>query len=184
MNHNRGETKVAGQPSNRVHVIDAVKSPLGFFTLIILVVEGLLAAMAFKASGADFTLLLAAMIAVVFILIGIVAFVAIKHPGVLAPDGRSSFDLEVRLVPDEGVDGFEHLEDGAVYYQKQPGRFSKKNRLDVNVQERNEPYVIVPDVRPEDRTTVWLHHDDAWYATENVVSNRRRLKFFRRESPE
>jgi hypothetical protein len=157
---------------------------LGFFTLIILVVEMILAAMAIKATGPDFTSLLVAMIAVVFLLIGIVAFVAIKHPGVLAPDGRSSFDLEVRLVPDDGIEGFEHLEDAVVYYQKQPGRFSKKNRLDVNVQERNEPYVIVPGVRPEDRTTVWLHHDGAWYATENVVSNRRRLKFFTRESPE
>jgi hypothetical protein len=42
---------------SRLGIIEAVKVPLGFFTLGILIMEGILGALAYKAQGFDFTLL-------------------------------------------------------------------------------------------------------------------------------
>lgn len=168
---------------NRIKIIETTKTPLGFFTLIILVVEALLAYLAAKAGGTDFTVLLVSMIVLVFALVGVVLFTAIKHPEALTVGNPKSdtFDMQVRLVFDEELG---NIKDAVAYYQKLPKLFSRNNKLTVNCEERNEAYVIVPGVRADDRIKVWLCHNDTWYATENVVANYRRLKFFPEESPE
>ena len=62
------------QPSNFwADIIRAVRSPLGFFSLIILITELILASLAQKATGLDFTILLIGMILIVLLSIVVVA---------------------------------------------------------------------------------------------------------------
>lgn len=177
---------MANKSINRIKIIETTKTPLGFFTLIILVVEALLALLATKADATDFTVLLVSMIVLVFALVGVVLFTAIKRPEALTVGNPKSdtFDMEVRLVFDEKLGSIENIQEAVAYYQKLPKPFSRDNKLTVNCEEKNEAYVIVPRVRADDRIKVWLCHNDRWYATENVVANYRRLKFFSQESPE
>jgi hypothetical protein len=68
----------------RAEIIAAIKTPLGFFSLVILVVvEGILAAAA-RASGTERTFIFAAMVSVVGLLVVIVAYLAYSRPEALA----------------------------------------------------------------------------------------------------
>jgi hypothetical protein len=65
--------------ANRASVIEAVKVPLGFFTLGILVMDGILVALAYKAQGFDFTMLVVGALVGFFMLI-IMVFVLVASP--------------------------------------------------------------------------------------------------------
>lgn len=64
----------------RIRVIREVKTPLGFFTLAILITEVILGGLATKANGFDFTLIIVGMLISYLSLIFIVAYLAFKKP--------------------------------------------------------------------------------------------------------
>jgi hypothetical protein len=59
--------------SERVSILQVAQHPLSFFALVVLVVEGILALLAGKATGWDFTILLVSMVGLLFALVIIVA---------------------------------------------------------------------------------------------------------------
>jgi hypothetical protein len=69
----------AKKQESRASIIDSVTSPLGFFSLAIIITEAVLLALAAKAQGSDFTMLVIAAIAN-FILILMMVFVLLLVP--------------------------------------------------------------------------------------------------------
>jgi nucleoside 2-deoxyribosyltransferase len=67
----------------QVDILQEVKTPLKYFALAVLVVNGILGVLAYKASGWDFTFLLVGMIASLFLLIALVGYLAARKPGAL-----------------------------------------------------------------------------------------------------
>jgi hypothetical protein len=65
---------------SRVQIINAVHGPLGFFVLVVLLVEVMLGVGASLSSGDDRTLMIRGMLALVFTLIAIVTLLAIFRP--------------------------------------------------------------------------------------------------------
>jgi len=92
-----GQEKQNDTNANRVAIIDAVKTYLGFFVLVVLVVEAVLGALALKAEGENQLVALYGMLAVVVALVVIVSFFAYMRPDALlrpagsrpAQEGRS-----------------------------------------------------------------------------------------------
>jgi hypothetical protein len=80
-------TKPANRAANqnRAVLIGAVRSPLNFFTLGVLVMEGILVALAYKAVGLDFTLL------VVGALVGLLLLIFMVFVLVLYPTSKTRF---------------------------------------------------------------------------------------------
>ena len=74
-------------PSDRIGIIEAVKTPLGFFTLASLVVEATLGGLAYRLSGNPQLIALWGMIGTLLLLIVIVALIAIYRPESLGPTG-------------------------------------------------------------------------------------------------
>jgi hypothetical protein len=74
-------------PSNnddlRGNIINIVKTPLGFFVLIVLVVEAILGITANSSAGSDKTFLIQGMVVLIFLLVAIVALTAIFRPASL-----------------------------------------------------------------------------------------------------
>ena len=70
--------------SNRLGVIQTVKTPLGFFTLAVLVVEVILGISANFSQGTDRTYLIIGMLGLIFLLVIIVAGLAIFRPEALS----------------------------------------------------------------------------------------------------
>lgn len=70
--------------SNRLDVIQTVKTPLGFFTLTVLVVEVILGISANFSQGTDRTYLIIGMLGLIFLLVIIVAGLAIFRPEALS----------------------------------------------------------------------------------------------------
>lgn len=81
MMDNKEETST---PSTRVGLIRAVRTPLGFFVLIVLVIEAILGTVAGVSSGLDRTLSLVGMLVIIFALVAIVAFMAYYRPEALS----------------------------------------------------------------------------------------------------
>jgi hypothetical protein len=98
---------------SRADIIQTVQTPLGFFTLVALIVEGILSLLATRASGFDFTLLLAGMIVIFLALVTIVAFLSFKESDVLVRAGKdvatesspAGIGIVERELPAEVVDG-------------------------------------------------------------------------------
>jgi hypothetical protein len=67
----------------RVEIINTVQTPLGFFVLVVLVTESLLGIVVGLSEGSDRTMAIIAMIALIFTLVGLVAFMAWLKPEVL-----------------------------------------------------------------------------------------------------
>jgi len=159
----------------RINIIRAVQTPLGFFVLVVLIVEAMMGILAGISQSIDRTILIVGMLAIMLILIAIVAFLAYYRPEALVGVKPPLFDMEARLVFDEKL---ENIENAVVYYQKLPKPLSAKNKLTVYREGKNEPYVIVPKVRADDAIMIWLCHNDKWYASENVGgAAKRRLQF-------
>lgn len=64
---------------DRVSVLQAVKTPLAFFTLALLVAEVILGILASRATGRDFTILVTATVALPFLVVLVVAFQVRSH---------------------------------------------------------------------------------------------------------
>ena len=73
-----GEKKTPGE--SRVDIIGAIKNPLAFFALIALVVEAVLYATIGSTAGFDRTMLVAGMLASIFMLIVVVTLIAFFRP--------------------------------------------------------------------------------------------------------
>lgn len=75
--------KPADLQQSRVNIIQTVQTPLGFFALVVLVVEVIFGITANFSQGSDRTYLIVGMIGLMFLLVCIVAFFAYKKPGAL-----------------------------------------------------------------------------------------------------
>jgi len=92
MEKQRSEEKT--QP-NRIDIIRTVKTPLGFFTLVVLIVEAILGITANFSQGADRTYLVIGMIVLIFLLIIIVAILAALRPEALS--GKRPIEVTSKL---------------------------------------------------------------------------------------
>jgi hypothetical protein len=101
----------------RENIILTVQTPLGFFTLIVLVVEIILGLLAAKAEGTDFTILISSMVGLLFLLALIVAYLSYKRPEVLVSGskkrangtrGTEYDDFLNALLPDNIINAIEH----------------------------------------------------------------------------
>lgn len=79
-----------GASESRTSIIQSVKTPLGFFTLTVLITEVILGLLAQKATGGDFTILVVSMIALMFVLVGIVAYISFTKPYTLINETYSA----------------------------------------------------------------------------------------------
>lgn len=96
------ENKSNGNQSNRVSIIETVQTPLGFFTLTVLVVEVILGITANLSQGSDRTYLGISMIALIFLLVVIVAGFAYFRPEALRgkrPVGDRSAPIGTQIQP-------------------------------------------------------------------------------------
>jgi len=83
---------------DRIHILQAVKTPLGFFTLALLVAEVILGILASRATGRDFTILVAATVALPLLLVLVVAFqVKSQHEVVGAEVAKFRYDAFVSV---------------------------------------------------------------------------------------
>jgi heme A synthase len=86
----------------RVSLVETVKTPLGFFVLVVLIVEVILGGVAALCPGTDRTVLIVGMLGVVVLLVLIVACIAVFRPEALY-GGRPSPANQLRLAKsDEG----------------------------------------------------------------------------------
>jgi len=69
--------------TQRASVLGAIQSPLKFLALSILVFEALLSPLVFRADGANFSILLAGMLILIFGLLASSLFIIVKRPDVL-----------------------------------------------------------------------------------------------------
>jgi hypothetical protein len=67
----------------RASIIQAVNTPLGFFVLVVLIVEVVLGITAGLSEGTDRTFLVRSMVILIFVLVGIVVLLAILRPEAL-----------------------------------------------------------------------------------------------------
>ncbi len=77
------ENKSSSDRSERISIIETVKTPLGFFALAVLLVEAILGITANLSEGTDRTYLIVSMIALIFLLVAIVAALAYFRPEAL-----------------------------------------------------------------------------------------------------
>lgn len=70
--------------STRPAIIQTVQTPLGFFVLVVLVVEVIFGGVASITSGIEREYVVGAMMAMILILVGIVTFLAYARPEALA----------------------------------------------------------------------------------------------------
>lgn len=64
----------------RVEIVNTVQKPLGFFVLVVLLVEAMLGAIAFWSPGDDRAFLIRAIVVLIFVLITIVTVLAVFRP--------------------------------------------------------------------------------------------------------
>ncbi len=80
---------VGATVNGRTGIIQAVQTPLGFFVLVVLIIETILTTFVIKLdAGADRTLVIACMIILILALVLIVAGIAIWRPGALSGKER------------------------------------------------------------------------------------------------
>jgi hypothetical protein len=127
---------------DRTSIISAVKTPLGFFVLVVLVVEGILGTLSGAAlSGSDRSVALYGMFALIGVLIAVVVSLAVFRPEALA-GARKDGKLEVRLEQarataertqaenDELRDGFHRVEEQNRALRAENVRLSEISRID------------------------------------------------------
>src|SRR5258708_17937113 len=77
---NTETTNDAKSHVSRVEIIRTVQTPLGFFVLVVLVVEVIFGVIAGASQGGERVYLIAGMTVLIFLLVGLVAFMAIWRP--------------------------------------------------------------------------------------------------------
>jgi hypothetical protein len=80
------------QAGERLSLVEAIKTPLGFFSLAILVVEALLGGLALALSGSDRTFLLFSIVGILVLLVLVVATIASLRPEALRAQRDSGLD--------------------------------------------------------------------------------------------
>jgi hypothetical protein len=70
-------------PRTRAEIIQTIQTPLGFFTLVVLVVEGILVYMALSSQGVERTWIIIGMLFLGFLLVILVAVLAVYKPEAL-----------------------------------------------------------------------------------------------------
>lgn len=78
--------------SERQKFVEAIKTPLGFFSLAVLVVEALLGSLALASSGFDRTFLLYAIVGILVLIVVLVAAIAIRWPEALWGERYSALE--------------------------------------------------------------------------------------------
>jgi len=86
--------------SDRVAIISAVKTYLGFFVLVVLVVEAVLGALALKTQGENQLVALYGMLFVIVALIAVVSFFAYRKPEALLRTVAATATSEVQSMQD------------------------------------------------------------------------------------
>ena len=66
--------------ASRVDIIQTVQTPLGFFVLVVLIVEAIFGIVAGLSTGADRRYLIFGMLALIFLLVAIVSVIAVFRP--------------------------------------------------------------------------------------------------------
>jgi hypothetical protein len=107
------DKKETSTPSDRVGLIRAVNTPLGFFVLIVLVIEAILGTVAGISSGFDRTLSLIGMLVIILALVAVVAFMAYYRPEALSGHRPPSLPVQATVVyPPTEKDRYDKLFDG------------------------------------------------------------------------
>jgi hypothetical protein len=88
--------------SSWLDLIRAVRTPLGFFVLVVLVVEALLGTLVFHTDGADRTLALSGSLGLIAALVGVVAVLAYYRASALV--GRGPEDIHLIALQLEGIE--------------------------------------------------------------------------------
>lgn len=70
---------------NRATIIDSVRTPLGFFALVVLAVEAVLAGLAVRAEGTDFTILIVGLVGTLILVVSALLLAVRKDPSLLKP---------------------------------------------------------------------------------------------------
>jgi len=84
----------------QVNVLREIGTPLKYFALAILIVEGLLAALASKATGQDFTILVIGMVVALLLLIALVGYLVAKRPEALVGVGQQQIPkVSLKSIP-------------------------------------------------------------------------------------
>jgi hypothetical protein len=105
--------KKTSTPLNHFGLVRAVKTPLGFFVLIALVIEALLGTVATISGGLDRTLSLVGMLAIIFVLVAIVSFMAYQRPEALGGLRPRPLPVQATIVyPPTENDRYRKLFDG------------------------------------------------------------------------
>lgn len=91
MAQNETPKTTAVTPDSRINLIEAIKTPLAFFTLVVLVVEAIMGLTIGITSGLDKSMIIVGMIALIFLLVSIVAFMAVKNPASLYKNTTKNF---------------------------------------------------------------------------------------------
>ena len=94
------------QSDARSVITGAVQNPLGFFTLAVLIIEGILGALAYRAEGLDFTLLVCGMLGLFALLILAFAVLVHRNQNIFIPVGAPHVETEARTVSKDFVTGF------------------------------------------------------------------------------
>lgn len=82
----------------RVNIIQTVQTPLGFFTLVVLIVEVIFGMTATYSQGLDRTILVVGMIIFMFFLVGIVAYLTYFKPGTLTREkGKKPLTVNLKF---------------------------------------------------------------------------------------
>ena len=69
--------------TNQLNIIESVKTPIGFFVFVVLVVEAIFGVVLNKSEGSERTILIISMIALIFALVAIVVVLAVYRPEAL-----------------------------------------------------------------------------------------------------
>ena len=108
------DSQLAKPVPRRASIIETVKTPLGFFTLVVLVVEAILGSVFLKSDSPFLSVIaLVGAIVIVLALIGIVAYMAWHRPECLFGERRPSSSVSATVVyPPTDKSRYEKLFDG------------------------------------------------------------------------
>jgi len=81
---------------SRIGIIQAVQTPLGFFVLVVLVVEVIFGIVAGLRPDADRTYLIRSMVALIFFVVLVVAFLAYREKGLNSPGPKEELSTAIK----------------------------------------------------------------------------------------
>ncbi len=135
--------------SNRVSIIETVQTPLGFFTLTVLVVEVILGITSNFSQGSDRSYLIISMVGLIFLLVAIVAGFAFFRPEALKgkrPVAISSVSASIHVQPSKGTKLEQATEITDLIL------FHKRNKITLDEFERYRDDVLGPRKRSNAET--------------------------------